>query len=439
MREIGVFICNYNKADFVVKCVEAVLKQTYNNLDIYVIDNASTDDSVMRLKNAYGDVIHLILHEENVGGSGGFGKGIRLGIEKNYKYIMLVDNDAILDSHAIEYLYRYMEKHEDVGICGAETLNMQHPDQVQDLGGRLDFVNYNWAGVIGGLKDLKGAAILETDYVASCSVLARVEAIKKFSGGWPEENFIYWDDTEWCTQCRLAGYKVIVNSHAKAYHDLMGANPQNMFFRYYANRNRYTFFTKYLPEEKLEDFYQVITRDAFTRISSALKKGMNGTAFTLQNALDDYFHGVMGKAMEGKIVDYNEPVDVLKEKILQVDSIAIYMPSHTEQDYKVLHNILKYLMDIKEDIDIYVTFEESECREEKYDLILQLCEHFTKIKENVLPRIYVDEWCNCIMDEEEYVYFSNFEAALKEFQESYRPLFEERKKVLRIDGLSLLS
>ena len=45
MKEIGVFICNYNKADFVVKCVQALKNQTYKDLDIYVVDNASEDDS----------------------------------------------------------------------------------------------------------------------------------------------------------------------------------------------------------------------------------------------------------------------------------------------------------------------------------------------------------------------------------------------------------
>ena len=77
MNEIGVFICNYNKADYVVECVEKVLNQTLKNLDIYVVDNASTDESVSKLRELFGDTVTVIVNAENIGGSGGFNTGIK--------------------------------------------------------------------------------------------------------------------------------------------------------------------------------------------------------------------------------------------------------------------------------------------------------------------------------------------------------------------------
>ena len=67
MDKIGIFICNYNKADMVVKCVEAAIKQSYKYTDIYVIENASTDDSVKRLESTFGNKISIAKNKENMG------------------------------------------------------------------------------------------------------------------------------------------------------------------------------------------------------------------------------------------------------------------------------------------------------------------------------------------------------------------------------------
>lgn len=430
LKEIGIFICNYNKANLVVKCVLELKCQTYRNFDIYVIDNASTDDSVERLLDCYGNSITILQNSENLGGSGGFARGIQTALDMGYKYFMLVDNDAFLDKKAVEYLHDYMEKHKDVGICGAETLCLQQPDKIQDLGGRLDMEDYQWYGVSGGLKEFDGNTILECDYVASCSVMARTEAVKKF-GGFPEDNFIYWDDVEWCTKCWNAGYKVIVNGYAKTYHDLSEAGVRNMFFRYYANRNRYRYFMKYLPEDKLEDFYLTITRQFFSQNYGAMWKEKYGTVFTEWNALDDFLHGITGKAMEDRIVPYVLGRDRLAEKIAEVDSVLIYMPKHTKIEYNYLNRMMRYLMKHHKGIQVQVAFQLDGYKTNDYDIILQMCEHVTKVKENILPRIYVDTKYNCILDEQDYQYFSLFEPALKNFQDMYLPLFRKQVESLR--------
>lgn len=430
MREVGVFICNYNKADMVVKCVEAIRGQTFKDIEIFVVDNASMDDSVEQLTQAYRDEITILQNEENLGGSGGFGRAIRTALEIGYKYFMLIDNDAFLDREAIRYLHDYLEEHEDVGICGSETLYLQQPDKIQDLGGKIDYERYQWGGVVGGLVELPGSIILECDYVASCAAMARTSAVREF-GGFPEENFIYWDDIEWCTKCWRAGYKVVVNGNAKALHDMSQANNRNMFLRYYANRNRYKFFTKYLPEEKLEAFFQYITEEFFSQNYGAIYKKKYGTAYTMWNALDDFMHGVTGKAAGGKIVAYAEGEDRLAEYVKEWKKILIYMPVHAQGDYDTLNSVMRYLIKHNENAEILVTFTPEDHVHEEFDIVLQLCEHVTKVKEDILPRVYIDRWQNVVLDERDYRYFSNYDRALKNFRKLYWPFFEERRKELR--------
>jgi len=431
MNEIGIFVCNYNKAEMVVKCVQAIKEQTYKNIDIYVVDNASEDNSVELLSDTYGKEITVLENPENLGGSGGFGRAIREAVRMDYKYFMLVDNDAFLDSRAVEYLHAYMEEHEDVGLCGAETLYLQEPSKVQDLGGKLNYDVYQWGGIISGLMELPGdnGVILECDYVASCALMARTSAVKVF-GGFPEENFIYWDDIEWCTKCWRAGYKVMVNGNAKALHDMSGASRKNMFLNYYANRNRYKFFTKYLPEDKLEDFFQYITEEYMSTNYGAIHKGMKGSQ-TFYNALDDFMNGITGKAKDGKIVLYSAPEDKFASVAEKADKVLIYMPEHKQADYDCLSNVLLYLKNKNDKVDIKVTFTLADNNISDYDLVLQICEHVTKIRENILPVVYIDRWRNVILDEADYKYFVKYEASLEELREKYRPLFKQRVRELR--------
>ena len=428
MNEIGIFICNYNKAETVVKCVKEIFKQTYTNWDVFVVDNASTDQSVELLKDTYGARITILQNKENLGGSGGFARGIKTALLMDYKYFMLIDNDAFLEQHAIEHLHSYIDAHEDVGICGAETMYLQDPKKIQDLGGKIDYENYRWGGVIGGMLELNGSAILECDYVASCSVIARTSAVRLF-GGFPEENFIYWDDIEWCTKCWRAGFKVIVNGNAKAFHDMLGATRQNMFLRYYANRNRLKFFTKYLPDDKLDNFYQKFTGQFFLESYGAMYKGMKGSVMTLWNALDDFMHGISGKAAEGKQVPYTRARHRLLEMAIESKKILFYMPTHTQEDYDTLNVLLRKMMNENPILEVKAQFTLDV--EMKYDYILQICDHVTKVKESVLPRIYIDKFENIIETEQDYWYFSNYEKALASFRKMYWPLFEKQIKELR--------
>lgn len=433
MNKIGVFICNYNKADYVVECVNKVINQTFQDLDIFVVDNASTDESVSKLQEQFKDTITILVNSENIGGSGGFNTGIKKADELGYSYIMLLDNDAMLEEHAIEYLYEYLRMHEEVGFCGAETLNMHHPEVYQDFGGRLDFESFYMRGIMTWSRRLEIPVAMEADYVASCALLCRMEAVRA-AGGMPEENFIYWDDVEMCVRCRMAGYKVVVLSTAKAYHDISGAGPQNLFLAYYANRNRYRFYTKYLPKEQLDEFYDRVTNELFSKLYGCPPKKLTATMMTRWNAWDDFAHGVTGKAKEGKIGTFTPEHSLLRERITAWKKVFIHIPQHNGTDYQTLNAVLAYFEKINSSIDVTVAFSPDGYELDCFDALFRLCEHVTKVRENILPWYYIDSYRNWIGDEQDYLYFTTFDQALKQFREMYRPYFEERIKELRDDA-----
>lgn len=125
---IAVVICNYNKKEYVLKNIESLHQQDMDGFDIYVVDNASNDGSADAVRAAYGDSVYLICNENNLGGTGGFNTGIRAVMEKDYSYILLLDNDVVLKEDALSTLYKDMEDNPDIGIMGAKILKMDYPD-----------------------------------------------------------------------------------------------------------------------------------------------------------------------------------------------------------------------------------------------------------------------------------------------------------------------
>jgi GT2 family glycosyltransferase len=108
-RKLAIVICNWNKKDYVLKCVESVFASDFHDYDLIVVDNASMDGSAEAIAARFGDSLCLIANPENIGGSGGFNTGIREALKKDYRYICLLDNDVVIDAAALRKLVVYLD------------------------------------------------------------------------------------------------------------------------------------------------------------------------------------------------------------------------------------------------------------------------------------------------------------------------------------------
>ena len=134
MKKIGIVICNYNKEEEVLGSIRCILESRFKDYDLYVVDNASTDHSVQRIREKYPNEVTLLVNKENLGGSGGFNTGLRAAYEKGYPYVMCVDNDAMLDENAVGNLYEFLENHKEAGMAGAKVYHLENPQYVQQFG-----------------------------------------------------------------------------------------------------------------------------------------------------------------------------------------------------------------------------------------------------------------------------------------------------------------
>ena len=402
MNPIGVVICNYNKKDFVLECVQSIKESKVQNFDIYVVDNASTDGSVEALQQMYGDEITILANKENLGGSGGFNTGLRVVRDKGYEYFMCLDDDALVDENAINVLYEYMEANQEVGMAGCRVYHRQMPEYIQQCGLLIDF-DHCTAKTIGAdqLEDGSLPDVIECDTVATCAVMVRGSVIRETDVGiMPEDNFIYWDDMEWGHRIHLAGYKVVTLAASKALHQ-MGANVKrpNTFINYYMWRNRTNFFMRYAPEDKLEEMSVQILGAFFDSMYESMFREEHNIMRTLAYAYQDALAGTRGRAKEYQILPNDANDDKLIAFIQGKKSFCI-LSEGQEEDAMYLRNFLaKYNDSIKE------------VAREKAEVVFRLCPYIFQIQEFDLSgkEIMIDSERNCVLTKDDAEIVKNYQ------------------------------
>lgn len=302
MKKVGIVICNYNKKDKVLLCIQSLLEQRFTDFDLYVVDNASTDGALEEIKKQFEDKVILLQNEENLGGSGGFDRGLSEASKKEYKYLMCVDNDAMLDENAVGELVSFLDSHEDTGIAASLILNLENPDTIQNFGQKIDFNTFSTEPLYVGepfTDDLP--EVYYSDAVPACSLMIR-KSITDRIGFLPQEFFLYWDDTEWCTRVRESGYKVASVKKSQALH-AMGARREDIstFPTYYAWRNWIYYFLLHTPEEKLTELGLTFLSSIYTIQCEGYEGDRYRRALTVEAAYDDAIHGRLGRAREGII------------------------------------------------------------------------------------------------------------------------------------------
>lgn len=112
MYRVAVLVVTYNRKKLLLENAKAILKQTFSAFDYYIIDNNSSDGTEETIKELFlSDArIHYIKLDENIGGAGGFCYGLRLILEKEYKYTWIMDDDAIPEPNALEILIQEADK-----------------------------------------------------------------------------------------------------------------------------------------------------------------------------------------------------------------------------------------------------------------------------------------------------------------------------------------
>lgn len=125
MKKISIIVPVYNAASYLEKCVESILKQTFSEFELLLIDDGSTDSSA-KLCDEFmkQDERVKVFHKKNGGHASARNFGIDKSFESETEYITFIDSDDWVDIHYLEYLYNaIVVTKSDISVCNFERVD----------------------------------------------------------------------------------------------------------------------------------------------------------------------------------------------------------------------------------------------------------------------------------------------------------------------------
>ena len=98
---ISIILINYNTPQITYECVSSIRNSSYSNYDIFIIDNGSSADNNKILCSLIGESAKIIHLSNNLGYVGGINYALKVIYKLNYDYILIMNNDTIIDSEAL--------------------------------------------------------------------------------------------------------------------------------------------------------------------------------------------------------------------------------------------------------------------------------------------------------------------------------------------------
>lgn len=222
--DLSVVIVNYQTYEVTRNAVSSVLSYSYPfSYEIIVVDNASEDDSLAKLKADFKDKVRFIESAEN----NGFASGNNLALRNlKSKYVLLLNSDTIVYEDTLVNIYKYMEENPSVGACGCQVLlengNLDKASRrsfpnPQNAFYRLFHIpvksekdNYN-------LDNLDNDGIYEIDCLTGAFMFIRYSVLKEI-GFLDETFFMYGEDIDLCYRIKKAGWKIVYFGKSKITH-----------------------------------------------------------------------------------------------------------------------------------------------------------------------------------------------------------------------------
>lgn len=198
--KITAVVVTYNRLNLLKQVIEALKKN--NPSDIIVINNGSTDGSREWLDEQTG--INVV-HQDNVGGSGGFYTGIKKAYQEGADWIWCMDDDVMPHADCLSHLLRHAQR-PGIGILSPRRLHdgkvFTHEFQRFNFSNPLTSMH---AGKLAKMQIDKSTPIVGCDFEGPFISRRVVERI-----GLPNKDlFIFYDDTDYCLRAHLAGFELL--------------------------------------------------------------------------------------------------------------------------------------------------------------------------------------------------------------------------------------
>lgn len=217
--ETSVVIPNWNGRDLLDTCLSSLKRQIYQDFEIIVVDNGSTDDSIQFIRSSYPEVRICKLQVNK-----GFCVAVNCGIKSAQgKYVALLNNDTEVDPAWLGELTKALHENPDVGFCASKMINFFNRNLIDNAGDMLCYYGHTV-----GRNEIDTGQYDQPRFLFSACAGAAIYRSEMFEtvGLFDEDFFAYYEDIDLGIRAQLMGYKCLYVPTAVVYHMIQATSNQ---------------------------------------------------------------------------------------------------------------------------------------------------------------------------------------------------------------------
>ncbi len=282
--KVVMIILTWNQYEDTSECLNSTEKLIYENYEIIVVDNGSSDGSCEKLTAEFPDVF-FIQNEENLGFAGGMNTGITAAIERGAEYVLVLNNDTTVSPQLLNPLVRICEDDPGIGVAGPVIMNYYKPDEVDFAGGGVNLI----LGNISVQKRLKNKTeAYNIEFMTGCCMLIPVKNINEL-GMFYADFFNCCEDVDLSLRYRKAGYRVVCHPESVLWHKISAAITSDMYC-YFWFRNVLILFTRHLSRAAVWiPFSKIVLTNLMKNVLVSIATGRFYRLRIFYRAFTDFF------------------------------------------------------------------------------------------------------------------------------------------------------
>lgn len=235
-KSVSVVILSYNSKEDLKECIPSLISQTYQDFEIIIVDNASTDGSEEFIRANYPE-IKVVQTGKNLGYAAGNNEGFEVA---DGEYIVVINPDTVADPKWLAELIRPLKSDPTIAATTSKILIHHQKDRINTC---ANTAHYTGLTFCRGLN--KSASELDNyqpvGAVSGCSFAIRRDMLMNING-FDSDFFLYQEDADLSWRIRFAGGKIMYVPESIIYHKFkLSIAPQKEFF---LERNRYLILLK---------------------------------------------------------------------------------------------------------------------------------------------------------------------------------------------------
>ena len=210
---VSIVVVNYNGLKDLKLCFDSLYNLNYKNFELIFVDNNSQDNSVDFIRKNY-PIVKIIELKKNYG----FARGNNIGVaEASGEYIVLLNNDTVVDKNWLTELVKVAEQSNNIGIIGSKNYYYHDKTEIFYAIGTCD--KFGNTGNIGHKK--RDNVLFNTQmncfFVCGAALMIKRELYEKINLFDPNY-FAYFEDVDLCWRAIISGYDVVYVPKSFIYH-----------------------------------------------------------------------------------------------------------------------------------------------------------------------------------------------------------------------------